>query len=408
MKSRAKPLTSLIGGKNKRKSFSFEEDEGFVFKRAKTEDKSEIKVPRKNVKVNKTKQNSLLKLIEKPIEPPVKQAKQPVEQPAKKQAKLLPKQNGEKKKRGRPKKSNFQIVKEEVTTPVRTVIRNDDDDDDEAEMSIQMTLPLLDSPIQRRNKDLRNSSSRRSSLSNRGKRVSSIGNGFKAVPHADVPVEDFYKHLDNDVPDPHKMRSLLIWCGKKLLSQDKLKTGKRNNDEITLFNILKVIKEEIVRDLVEGRINTSWYNREESVEAPVSKAKVKILPNVQNLTNQSNIKLLKARLEQLQNEKLEWIKLYQQIPTSIPAITTLKPALKDDQIIHLQTEVDKLQNSSTLEAQVDQFHKMVNNLQSCDTIISSLNKDMKTRINSLFNEISLLKPTQTLDLLKGISRLPDQ
>lgn len=146
-----------------------------------------------------------------------------------------------------------------------------------------ITVPLqsAETPAIRRNKEMRrrvdekyslasngSSSSRRSSLANRGKRTSSIGNGFKAVPHPDVKPEVFHKHLNTDAPEPHRMRQLLIWSFRRLLEQQeeaysRLKVDPNlSTEDKTALRIARLIQEELANDLSEGRIDTSWWNKD--------------------------------------------------------------------------------------------------------------------------------------------------
>jgi kinetochore protein Mis13/DSN1 len=87
----------------------------------------------------------------------------------------------------------------------------------------QIFLPLSDTPIIDRNKELRKKGgARRSSLGgSRGRRASSlIDNGHSAMPHREVEPAEFYKHIEADGPsEPRRMRQLLTWCGKRALSE---------------------------------------------------------------------------------------------------------------------------------------------------------------------------------------------
>lgn len=38
-----------------------------------------------------------------------------------------------------------------------------------------------------------------------------------ALPHAEVPATEFYKHISADITEPRRMRALLGWCGTRLL-----------------------------------------------------------------------------------------------------------------------------------------------------------------------------------------------
>lgn len=44
-------------------------------------------------------------------------------------------------------------------------------------------------------------------------------NKFLAVPHAEVPTTEFYKHIAIEMPEPRRMRQLLLWCGSRALRE---------------------------------------------------------------------------------------------------------------------------------------------------------------------------------------------
>lgn len=89
--------------------------------------------------------------------------------------------------------------------------------------SSKIALPMSDTPIINRNKEMRKKggkSNRRSSLGSRGRRASSlIDNGQTAIPHRDVDPKEFYKHIAGDLPEPRRMKQLLMWCGERALPQ---------------------------------------------------------------------------------------------------------------------------------------------------------------------------------------------
>lgn len=113
----------------------------------------------------------------------------------------------------------------------------------------KIALPFADTPVIRRNKEMRKGSGqghRRSSTGMRGRRASSLidsgaSNGREprtsipssasvqgpgadlndntALPHADVGVADFYKHIEQSLPEPRRMKQLLTWCGTRALPE---------------------------------------------------------------------------------------------------------------------------------------------------------------------------------------------
>lgn len=87
----------------------------------------------------------------------------------------------------------------------------------------KIKLPMSDTPIINRNKEMRKKGgtggSRRSSLGSRGRRASSlIESGQTAIPHREVSAAAFYKHIEADLLEPRRMKQLLIWCGERALS----------------------------------------------------------------------------------------------------------------------------------------------------------------------------------------------
>ena len=105
----------------------------------------------------------------------------------------------------------------------------------------KIALPFADTPIIRRNQEMRRGagdSHRRSSLGMRGRRASSliesgkssgtaslgasgnlfIANAGLALPHDQVDSSEFYKHIESEsLPEPRRMKQLLTWCGTRAL-----------------------------------------------------------------------------------------------------------------------------------------------------------------------------------------------
>ena len=48
-----------------------------------------------------------------------------------------------------------------------------------------------------------------------------------AVPHSDVGPRDFYKLIEQSIPEPRRMKQLLTWCGTRALPA---KTGEKSKD----------------------------------------------------------------------------------------------------------------------------------------------------------------------------------
>lgn len=100
----------------------------------------------------------------------------------------------------------------------------------------KIALPMSDTPIINRNKEMRKkgaAGNRRSSLGSRGRRASSlIDSGQTALPHREVRPAEFYKHIEAEgLPEPRRMKQLLTWCGERALSE-KPAHGTKNSSTV--------------------------------------------------------------------------------------------------------------------------------------------------------------------------------
>jgi kinetochore protein Mis13/DSN1 len=111
----------------------------------------------------------------------------------------------------------------------------------------KIKIPFADTPVINRNKQLRQQHGqghRRSSVGLRGRRASSLIESGSAgitpriasywmgcqmanmtdmviaVPHTEVDVKDFYKHISEEgLSEPRRMKQLLTWCGTRALGE---------------------------------------------------------------------------------------------------------------------------------------------------------------------------------------------
>ncbi|KAH3678525.1 hypothetical protein WICMUC_001542 [Wickerhamomyces mucosus] len=342
------------------------------------------------------------------------------------------------------------LTKEDIITPDKTKktrgkknSHTNYDQYEEHSASFQLALPVDDTPIIRRNKEMRKGSTRRSSLTNRGKRVSSIGNGFSAIPHDRIPTNEFYKHIDQSLPDPHKMRQLLTWCSKRMIDEDKnrhiKKKNRLSNEELTALNIAKVIKEEIVKDLSDGKIKISWWNegedeKENSLKDNTERA---LLPNERNIKNLQALDDLKRRLENLKKDVEHWDKLSTQNLTSVPTFETDLQNLKvlsinkeerfkrafDDSIVNEISQIEEQtynEISESLENSLDIFNDFISKLKASSDIRERFTNMKSVQLSKTLDQtfddptIKSIKDNlvnqevDTQQLLQAISRLDKQ
>lgn len=172
-------------------------------------------------------------------------------------------------------------------------------------------LPIQDTPVARRNQKMRENGGdgrRRSSLSMRGQRASSIGQkGIQSLPHPDVPSSDFYKHISAELPEPVRMKQLLAWCARRSIDESRTRQSAYDTgsaEQTQAANIARTIEEEVLKDLVENRITTSWYNQ--PVKENIKQA---TRPHPQNIKNAATIKDIEERIKKLCAEEDAWDEL---------------------------------------------------------------------------------------------------
>ncbi|KAE8339501.1 hypothetical protein BDV24DRAFT_135699 [Aspergillus arachidicola] len=187
----------------------------------------------------------------------------------------------------------------------------------------KITLPMADTPVIQRNKELRGAAksgkgNRRSSLGMRGRRASSLidSGASNALPHDQVDTAEFYKHIASDLPEPRRMRQLLIWCATRAMSD---KRGRSEDASARLA--ARVIQEELLKDFSTNSQLSNWFERED-VNPPAVVVKK---PNPKNIQNANKIKELEEQIQRLQRERHALNALLR--PPSIPQI---KPSKQQD------------------------------------------------------------------------------
>lgn len=184
----------------------------------------------------------------------------------------------------------------------------------EQHSATRIALPFADTPVIKRNKEMRENKSkkgeRRSSLSLRGRRASSLidsgsSNGESdtnvrkdwltrstALPHDEVEVADFYKHIESEgLPEPRRMRQLLTWCTTRSLDQKPMGAS---FEESSAIAAARVIEDELLKDLANKSELSDWFSRE---DAPVMPKELPERPNPKNIQNSGKIAELEAQIE---------------------------------------------------------------------------------------------------------------
>ncbi|PYI07940.1 hypothetical protein BO78DRAFT_406202 [Aspergillus sclerotiicarbonarius CBS 121057] len=190
-----------------------------------------------------------------------------------------------------------------------------------------IALPLADTPVIQRNREMRGKKSvkggnRRSSLGMRGRRASSLidSGASNALPHKKVDTADFYKHIAADLPEPRRMRQLLIWCGTRAMGDKP--SGSRSEDESARL-AARVIQEELLKEFSTNSELSNWFGRED-VNPPALVVKKE---NPKNIQNAEKIQELEEQIQsviRLQKERHALNALLR--PTDIPRIKPAPPS----------------------------------------------------------------------------------
>jgi kinetochore protein Mis13/DSN1 len=127
-------------------------------------------------------------------------------------------------------------------------------------------------------------------------------NSFAALPHSEVDVSDFYKYIEQSLPEPRRMKQLLTWCGSRALPEKPSGDVKNAN----AIMAARAIQQELIDDFASKPELSDWFSRvwqtkgyqrdsaltsiQEETAPPVVKK-----PNPQNEKN-------KTTLEELEEE----------------------------------------------------------------------------------------------------------
>ncbi|KAJ2857989.1 hypothetical protein J3B02_000613 [Coemansia erecta] len=148
---------------------------------------------------------------------------------------------------------------------------------------------------------------RRSTFSMRGKRASSIGGGFKAVPHESVGSSDFYRHISPELPEPIRLRQLLAWSARRTeVPVDSWPEEIPDAVKKLLNDVLREAVDDMHSAFEKGEIATSWYHRPVDSEAEGAD-NAPLLPHPENEANEKTRDALMARISVLQAENDAWV-----------------------------------------------------------------------------------------------------
>lgn len=207
---------------------------------------------------------------------------------------------------------------------------------------------------------------RRQSLVSRGRRLSSM-KGNSILPHDDVPISEYYKHLDYSLPMPHKLKTLVTWICQKLLN-DSAKKIVKLKDEAKVLSLLESIKND--------SLEIDWWggqNKDEEFIDMETKARIDFLAK-------KNQQFLRD-IEYSQNFNVKSLPIWVEPEVIEPQIETVC----DD---------DKMNVINQVRARFDKWKKFVEQ--------SRVIEDLSERVTEMRNEIQAyeLKRQCTVDAVE--------
>ncbi|KAL8967530.1 MAG: hypothetical protein Q9197_005382 [Variospora fuerteventurae] len=165
---------------------------------------------------------------------------------------------------------------------------------------IKVSLPFADTPIIRRNKEMRKGAengSRRSSLGMRGRRASSLIDSGKsdALPHDEVDSFEFYKHIESSLTEPRRMKQLLTWCGTRALGEKP----SSSQPDFQARQAAREIQQQLLKDFSTKSEMSDWFNRKDTTLPPQPPK-----ANPKNVSNENKIRDLEQQLARYDPEDL--------------------------------------------------------------------------------------------------------
>ncbi|TIA38018.1 hypothetical protein D6C78_04309 [Aureobasidium pullulans] len=151
-----------------------------------------------------------------------------------------------------------------------------------------------------------------------------------AVPHNQVETNEFYKHISQTLVEPKRMRQLLMWCGHRALPE-KSGGGQMDAAETAAMHAARVIQEELLNEFSARNNLSYWYDREDTAPTVLVKK-----PNPRNIQNAEKLQQLEAELARLQEEKRAWDDL---LTSTSPPKDSTTPAETEASSSHMQLDI---------------------------------------------------------------------
>lgn len=129
-----------------------------------------------------------------------------------------------------------------------------------------------------------NKSDKSRRISSRGSRKSNLLNGLVHPPHSSIPPNEYYKFINDQLPEPIRLQQLLYWCILHSLN--------------TATDHERVVLTSLMDGLVQKNISCSWYT--------LNEPEIVGQQHPENAILSQNINELKQKLNEYENEIKQW------------------------------------------------------------------------------------------------------
>ncbi|KAL9539765.1 hypothetical protein MBANPS3_010071 [Mucor bainieri] len=141
-----------------------------------------------------------------------------------------------------------------------------------------------------------------------------------AKPSPDVDPTEYYKHLPSEWTDEQKTRQLLVWLMEREANLESSPETHITAEAKRARLVAYTLKQKMITDMKEGRVNVSCYNRPDHMEEVEEKE------NPINVANAEKLEALSKAHETIRNEIETWKEVtghvYQAHAHAIDAIPT--------------------------------------------------------------------------------------
>jgi chromosome segregation ATPase len=200
------------------------------------------------------------------------------------------------------------------------------------------------------------------------------------------------------------MESLLKLCFNKALSNRASLIRESTNaspNKLETLRFAKVVQQELVREVEEGKIILDWHKR------PPSRAQV-LNPNPQNEVNQKNCEELEARLRELEDEKRAWEEQLAAVDGNFRDLTSSM-----QQPLSAPSDLNKYDDDIVkLRQQLETVNKLLNELADGTHRMDKINMASKLFIERKLQDLYSTLNTSVVDnnpsprmILQALSRV---